>query len=189
MGRRIFFFAALALLAACGTHDRVSDPVAGIPLARQQTISRAQLGFRWPLSPGTGTVACAEDGVILFRTGGVTYVVQGDRTRGTDIVPLRMPEPSSLPSNPVRRLTQNVRMDAFASLQRCRSNTDQEACSQAVQERFGLSADEARLVEAEGQERRWPPLARGLMPLEPLADAGRALCQNGDTHTSSHFRD
>jgi hypothetical protein len=184
MGCRALWLGAIAFLAACGTHDRVSDPIAGIPLARQQTISRAQFGFRWPLSPGTGTLACAEDGVILFRTSGVTYVVQGDRTRAADLSPLRLPEASSLPSNPVKRLTQNVRMDAFASLQRCRSNSDQESCSKRVQQRFGVSADEAGLIEAEGQERRWPPLARGLMPLDPLVHA----CE-GDSHPSSHFRD
>lgn len=177
--------AAIAFVAACGAHDRVTDPIAGIPLTRQQTISRAQLGFRWPLSPGTGTLACAEDGVILFRTSGVTYVVQGERTGAADIGPIRLPQPSSPPSNPLKRLTQNVRMEAFASIERCRSNGHMDTCLQGAKRRFGLSDEEARLIESEGQERRWPPLARGLMPLDPLVHA----CEKGDSHPSSHFRD
>ena len=165
-----------ALLSACGSGDRAIDPVEGISIVRQQTISRARLGFRWPLTPGAGTLACAEDGAILFRAGGVTYLVNGHRPGAADIAPLRLAEPSPPPSNPVKRLKQNVRMDAFASMKQCEATGRQEACSRGVQQRFALTADEARLIEAEGRERRWPPLARGLMPLEPLVEAGRALC-------------
>ena len=168
--------AAISLLAACGSPDHVADPIDGVPAARQATISRTRLGFRWPLVPGTGTLACADDGVILFRASGVTYVVQGERAGAADISPLRLPEPSSPPSNPLKRLTQNVRMDAFASLERCRSQADADRCLGNVAERFAVSADEVRLIENEGQERRWPPLPRGLMPLDALVDAGRALC-------------
>ncbi|HTL45765.1 MAG TPA: hypothetical protein VL262_15610 [Vicinamibacterales bacterium] len=176
LGRRAGSFAAIALLTACGTSDRVSDPINGVPLLHQQTISRAQLGFRWPLIPGTGTLACADGGVILFRSAGVTYVVQGERPGAADISRLRIFEASAPPSNPVRRLTQNVRMEAFVSLEQCRSRGDMNTCLQSVRRRFSLSADEAQLVEAEGQERRWPPLSRRLMPLDPLVAAGRALC-------------
>jgi hypothetical protein len=168
--------AAVALLTACGTRDGVSDPIEGISLAHQKTISRAQFGFRWPLSPGTGTLACAADGVILFRTGGVSYIVSGSRPGAAEITPLRVAQPSPLPSHPAKRLTQNVRMEAFASLERCASSDQTDACSRGVQERFGLSTEEARLIDAEGQERRWPPLDRDLMSLDPLLSAGRALC-------------
>ena len=152
------------------------DPIEGIRPARQETVTRARFGFEWPLSPGTGTLACADGGVILFRAGGVTYAVQGTRPGAADITPIRMNEPSALPSHPVKRLTQDVRMDAFASLERCQSNDHDDACARAVQQRFEMTAEEARLIEAEGHERRWPPLARGLMSLEPLVAAGRALC-------------
>jgi hypothetical protein len=179
---RVLLAVALGVLAACGSRDRVSDPIDGVSLARQRTISRAQLGFRWPLVPGTGTLACADDGVILFRASGVTYIVQGERAGAADVSPLRLPEPSPPPSNPLKRLTQNVRMDAFASLERCRSQADADRCLRSVQERFALSPDEVRLIEHEGQERRWPPLPRGLMPLDALVQAGRALCQKGDSH-------
>jgi hypothetical protein len=169
--------AIVAFLVACGPSERVKDPIAGVPMDRQSTISRAQLGFRWPLVPGTGTLACAADGkVILFRAGGVTYVVHGEWPGAADISPLRVPEPSGLPSNPVKRLTQNVRMDAFASLNGCRSVEHQDVCRRNVEERFGVSSEEARLIEAEGQERAWPPLTRGLVRLDPLITAGRSLC-------------
>jgi hypothetical protein len=176
MSGRILSFAAIALLAACGSQDRVSEPIDDIRPVRQKTITRAQLGFEWPLSPGIGTLACPDDGAILFRTGGVIYGVSGSHPGAADITPLRVHEPSPLPSNPVRRVTQNVRMDAFALLERCRASGQEDACSRSVQERFGLSGEEARLIQAEGQERRWPPLARNLMSLEPLVAQGRALC-------------
>jgi hypothetical protein len=67
-------------------------------------------------------------------------------------------------------------MDAFALLERCRASGQEDACSRSVQERFGLAGVDARLIQAEGQERRWPPLARNLMSLEPLVAQGRALC-------------
>jgi hypothetical protein len=174
--------AATAISAACGSPHRVSDSIEGVPAAHQQTISRAQLGFRWPLVPGTGTLACAEGGVILFRAAGVTYGVQGTPPGAADITPIRASEPSQPPSNPVRRLTQNVRMDAFAALKRCDA-TGADACSRGVRDRFRLSDEEARLIDAEDRERRWPPLVRGLMPLDPLVQTGRALCnQNRDSH-------
>jgi hypothetical protein len=108
--------AGVVLVVACGSQDRPSDPIDGIRWARQKTVNRAQLGFEWPLSPGTGTLACADDGAILFRTGGVIYAVSGRPSGAADITPLRVHQPSPLPTNPVKRLTQDVRMDAFASL-------------------------------------------------------------------------
>lgn len=68
-------------------------------------------------------------------------------------------------------------MDAFTSIMRCGSGGGREdGCYRSALQRFGLSGEEARMIETEGQERRWPPLARGLMPLEPLIDEGRILC-------------
>ena len=168
----------ITLAAGCGAPDgRVDDPVAGVALSRQQTISRAGFGFQWPLSVGVGTLACDDAGVILFRTQGVTYVLSGMRPGAADIQPLRIPEPSALPSHPLDRLKQSERMEAFTSMTACRSRdrTD-EACRRAVLARFGLSTDDWTSIEAEGRERQWPPLVRALMPLDPLIAAGRALC-------------
>ena len=177
MGHRYISFAMVALLSACSSSVHLADPIDGIPQARQETISRARLGFRWPLSPGTGTLACAEDGAILFRTGGVIYAVSGRRPGAADITPIRVQEPSALPTNPVKRLKQNERADAFASLMRCdTTNGTDTPCVRAVMARFALSSQEAKLIEAEGRERQWPPLVRHLMPLDPLVERGRALC-------------
>ena len=46
--------AVLILIAACDRSATVRDPIEGIPISRQRTISRADLGFRWPLSVGVG---------------------------------------------------------------------------------------------------------------------------------------
>ena len=117
------------LLACCGPRAvTIDDPVAGIPLSRQTTISRARFGFRWPLSVGVGTLACDEHGTILFRTQGVTYAMSGKRAGAPDIAPLRMPAPSGPPSNPLKRITQAQRMDAFAAMLAC----DSDACRRAL---------------------------------------------------------
>jgi hypothetical protein len=174
--RRCIPCVSVALLIACGSQRRASDLIEGIPGSRQQTISRGQLGFRWPLNAGTGTLACADDRVILFRSSGVTYVVQGKRRGAADVAPLRIPEPSTPPSDPVKRLTQDARMAAFASIEQCRSKAAASPCVRDVQTRFNLTAEESRRVEVEGQERRWPPLERPLMSLDALIEAGRALC-------------
>ena len=164
------------LIACCGPRAvTIDDPVAGIPLSRQTTISRARFGFRWPLSVGVGTLACDEHGTILFRTQGVTYVMSGQRTGDPNIAPLRVPAPSGPPSNPLRRITQAQRMDAFAAMLAC----DSDACRRSTLARFGLSNDDWTTIEVEGRERRWPPLARELMSIEPLLIAGRALCAPG----------
>ena len=164
--------------AACGAHGRqVSDPVAGVPLSHQRAISRADLGFRWPLSVGVGTLACGEGGAVLFRAQGVTYRLAGSPPGAADIQSLRILEPSALPSNPLRRMKQRDRMEAFKAMLACGSgDLADRACAQTTLVRFGLSSDEWMLVEAEGRERQWPPLTRQLMALDALVDAGRALC-------------
>jgi hypothetical protein len=154
--------------------------VPGVALSRQRTVSRAQFGFHWPLSVGVGTLACDERGAILFRTQSVTYDLNGTRTGAEAIEPLRVFEPSPPPSNPLKRMTQNRRMEAFESVLGCGSGDRiDERCRSTILARFGLSADEWALIDVEGRERHWPPLPRDLMSLEPLLAAGRALCAPG----------
>ena len=167
----------LLALAGCDGHRRVEDPIPGISSSRQRTIARAELGFRWPLTVGLGTLACDETGAILFRSRGVTYAVAGARPDALDLTPLRVPEPSPPPSNPLKRMPQAQRMEAFESMLGCRSRgANEDACQRATLARFGLSRDEWSLIDAEGHERKWPPLTRGSMSLDPLIAAGRALC-------------
>jgi hypothetical protein len=65
-------------------------------------------------------------------------------------------------------------MAVFASVMSCAPRDS--SCSSVPLQRFGLTHDEWTQIEAEGRERRWPPLAREPMPLDPLIAAGRPLC-------------
>jgi hypothetical protein len=168
----------MMLIAGCGPKERtIADPVPGVALSRQRTVSRAQFGFRWPLTVGVGTLACDDRGTILFRTRGITYGLSGRPAGSADIASIGVVEPSPPPSNPLKRITQNERMEAFEAMMRCVSlNSIDERCRNATLARFRLSRDEWRQIEVEGRERHWPPLARELMSLDPLLSAGRALC-------------
>jgi hypothetical protein len=155
--------------------------VPGIDPSRQRTVSRRQFEFRWPLSVGVGTLACDDGGNILFRTQGVTYGLSGRPAAAADITSLRVPESSPPPSNPLKRLTQNERMEAFEESMRCitADSNDDEGCHRVTAARFRLTPEEWKQIEAEGRERSWPPLTRAPMSLEPLLSAGRALCAPG----------
>jgi hypothetical protein len=171
--------AALILLAACDRSATIRDPIEGIPLSRQRTISRADLGFRWPLSVGVGTLACDDAGMVLFRSQGITYLLDGQRAGTHDIQALRMPEPAAPPSNRLKRLKQTEREEAFRQVTRCEANAADEAgCRRAAVQRLDLSDAEWDQINIEGHERRWAPLSRGPMSLDPLIAAGRALCQS-----------
>lgn len=43
--------------------------------AHQKEISSGDLGSAWPLTVGSGTLACAEDERITFTAGGITYLI------------------------------------------------------------------------------------------------------------------
>lgn len=168
---------ALACAVACGSREiSITDAVPGVALDHQRTISRAEFGFRWPLSAGVGVLACGPRGAILFRTQGTTYELSGDPGKGSDIQALRVPEGSGPPSNPLRRIKQDDRMRAFESVTSCASHPNDTHCVDDELHRLGLSHDDWALIEAEGKERQWPPLVRDMMPLEPLLAAGRELC-------------
>lgn len=168
-----FVLLVATAVGGCGS-SRIDDPIAGVPLARQQAVPRAEFGFRWPLSVGVGVLACDQAGTILFRTQGTTYPLTGRGSRIADLAPYRMLEPSQPPTNPLRRVTQNDRMAVFASVMSCAPQDT--PCSNAALQRVGLTRDEWNQIETEGRERRWPPLTRDSMPLDPLIAAGRPLC-------------
>ena len=168
---------ALALVTGCGRAGSVPDPIEGISLSRQRTISRSELGFRWPLSVGVGTLACDEAGAVLLRNQGETYLVSGRRQGARDISALRLPEPAAPPSNPLGRLEQAKRQEAFRQMTRCDSSQpDRAECRRAGLQRLGLSEAEWHQIDVEGHERRWPPLARESMSLDSIIAAGRELC-------------
>lgn len=175
---------SLILLGACGPKERtIADPVPGVALAQQKTVSRAQFRFRWPLTVGVGTLACDDRGIILFRTQGLTYGLNGRPAGSADIASIRNVEPSPPPSNPLKRITQNQRMEAFEAMMQCGSRDGvDERCRSTTLARFRLSREEWDQIQVEGRERHWPPLSREPMSLDPLLSAGRALC----AHTSGH---
>jgi hypothetical protein len=171
--------AALILIAACDRAATVRDPMEGISLSRQRNISRVDLGFRWPLSVGVGTLACDDAGTVLFRSQGITYLLRGQRAGTRDVDPLRVPESAVPPSNPLKRLKQAEREEAFRQVMHCDANdADRSGCRRAAVERLGLSDAEWEQINVEGHERRWPPLSRPPMSLDPLIAAGLALCQS-----------
>jgi len=173
--RSIPGFVLLVAMAACGRESaRINDPIAGVPLARQRAVSRTEFGFRWPLSVGVGVLACDQQGTILFRTQGTTYALTASGNRAADLAPYRILEPTGPPTNPLRRIKQNDRMAVFASVMSC--GPRDTSCSNAALQRVGLTRDEWTQIETEGRERRWPPLTRDPMPLDPLIAAGRPLC-------------
>ena len=175
--RRATLFCIMLTTAACSHGSgRIDDPIGTVPLTRQRAVSRADFAFRWPLSVGVGVLGCDRDNRVLFRTRGVTYQLTGQKDDTAGIEPLRMPEPSGPPTNPLRRVKQSDRMAAFASMTACESHASDDRCPEATLERFGLSREEWAQVKAEGVERRWPPLTRQPMSLDPLIAAGRTLC-------------
>jgi hypothetical protein len=176
--------AAVVALCACGRKEpAVTDPMAGVPVRQQQTISRQEMGHTWPFTVGTGTVAC-DGGALFFRAGGTTYALsKGAGTRGyANIDAIRLTQGSGPPSDPVSRLTQDVRMKIFASAADCGSTSDTAEsarvieCKARILKRNGITEIELQKIEAEGVERNWPPLPPILMSLDPITEAGRLLC-------------
>ena len=92
---------------------------------------------------------------------------------------IRRVQGSGPPSDPVSRLTQEVREKLFADVSACGdAGGSQRAaeCKTRIRERAGVSEAELTKIEAEGVERNWPPLPPILMSLDPITEAGRLLC-------------
>jgi hypothetical protein len=175
---------AVVAVAACGRQEpAVADPVEGVPLAQQRTITRNEVGYKWPFDMGAGTVAC-DGGALFFRANGTTYALsRGAGTRGyANVDAIRRVQGSGPPSDPVSRLTQDVREKVFADVSACGDASSaagsQRAaeCKARIRERAGLSEDELSKIEAEGVERNWPPRPSILMSLDPITEAARSLC-------------
>jgi hypothetical protein len=175
--------AALSHAGCSQSSPVVLDPVPGVPPAQQRTITRAELGYQWPFTVGVGTVAC-DGGMLAFRSGGTTYALsRGAGTRGyANVDAIRSVQGSGPPSDPVSRLTQDVRMKVFAQTSACRNATDGERsrlvsdCKARIRERSSVSDSELARIEAEGVERNWPPLKPVLMSLDGIIAAADQLC-------------
>jgi hypothetical protein len=170
----------LVLSTACdgSRSQRVADPIPDVPANQQRTIARAEIGWKWPLSVGVGTLGCISDAVV-FRAAGVTYALNEAATsRGFAPLDPIWATPSSGPRDPLKRLTQDQRMRIFAEASACEKAkpADQGHCQQRILETQGLSEQELKQIEAEGRERTWPPLSPMRRSVAPLVDAGLTLC-------------
>jgi hypothetical protein len=179
---RLLLTVTLAATAATGCRDTrptVDDPMPGVPLTQQRTISHSDLGHEWPFTVGTGTIVC-DAGALSFRGGGATYALsQGAGTRGlANVNAIRQRQGSGPPSDPVKGITQDVRMKIFAEASACGAAADavSRACKVRVRERYRLAESDLARIEAEGAERYWPPLERPFMSLEPVITRARQLC-------------
>ena len=119
---------ALAMMAAAGCRDTrpaVEDPLPGVPLTQQKTITLNDLGHEWPFTVGAGTIVC-DAGALSFRAGGTTYALsQGAGTRGyANINAVRRRQGSGPPSDPVSGVTQDLRMKIFAQASECGAAAD-----------------------------------------------------------------
>jgi hypothetical protein len=170
--------------AGCGRSSAgISDPEPGVPPAQQRTITRTELGHQWPFTVGGGTVAC-DGGTLAFRSGGTTYALsQGAGARRyANVDAIRRVQGSGPPSDPVSRLTQDVRTKVFAETSACgnaaagEGSRDVGDCKARVRERSGVSDIEQIRIEAEGVERNWPPLKPVLMSLDAVIAAAGQLC-------------
>ena len=171
--------ATMTVVACRETRPPVEDPMPGVPLTQQKTISRTDLGHEWPFTPGTGTIVC-DAGALAFRAGGATYALsQGAGTRGyANINPVRRRQGSGPPSDPVSRVKQDDRMKIFAQVSECGAAADavSRACRARIRERYRLPESDLARIEAEGAERYWPPLELPFMSLDPVITMARQLC-------------
>jgi hypothetical protein len=170
----------LLTLAACESRSQaVSDPISGIPANQQRRIAKRDIGWEWPLTVTVGTLGCG-GGAVVFANGGAAYALNdAARAKGfASIRPLQL-SVHPKPTNPLSRITQDTRMQIFARVATCAppgAGDARDACRQAVREKHGLSEEELKQIEAEGNERHWLPHAPQLRSVAPLIDAGLKLC-------------
>ena len=162
--------------------DQGSSPsqesIAGVPPEAQRYVSRSELGVLWPLEIGQGTIGCVS-GAIVFRGQGIDYALNdAARSRGfRPIDPIWEDRTEGWPSNPLKRIAQDMRKRIYAELAACQKAQDAvSACKERVRLRAQLTDAELEQVIAEGVERRWPPLKPNRKSLDPLLNVGTRLC-------------
>jgi hypothetical protein len=180
MPRRSDLLVLLLLFAACGPTERQgpADPIPGIPDNQQRTVTRSEFRWDWPFTVGTGTLGCAS-GAVVFRAAGANYGVNdAAKSRGFQPVePIRENQGSGWPSDPLKRLKQDQRMEIFRASAACEGNADAAGCRHRLRVARMLSEAELHQIDAEGRERFWPPLMSKRMSLDPMITAGLKLCQ------------
>jgi hypothetical protein len=79
------------------TGQRRASP-ASVPASEgtNRTITRAELGDKWPFTVDKGSVMCLEGRYVVFIADGKTYALNGTAVssgRFQDIAPIRRPDP------------------------------------------------------------------------------------------------
>jgi hypothetical protein len=181
----LLLIAMTGLAAACSTAEApIRDPIPDIPVSQQRAVARTDFAWRWPFSIGHGTLGCA-DAAIVFRYEGRTYALNDTaRSRGFAIVdPIWRWQASGMPSDPLRRLSQEQRQRIFTELMACEGDgsvavqAQADVCKKRLAGLRGLTEPELKQISVEGRERLWDPLKRERASLEPLIEAGRQLCR------------
>jgi hypothetical protein len=177
----------MLLLALCGTcrgTGAVPDSAHGIPLVQQRVVTQADFGADWPFEPAAGTLACIA-GAVVFRAQGVDYALnEAAKSRGYALPgPLVRMQRSRPPTNPLPGVRQDQRQKIFSASMQCdreavRTGTDASACKQRLRDAMKLSGSDLRQIEAEGQERVWPPVPPRRQSVQPIVEAGSHLCRN-----------
>jgi hypothetical protein len=179
---------ALAIVGATSACQRgdapIRDPIPDMPISQQRAVARADFGWKWPFEIGSGTLGCT-DTAIVFRNYGKTYALNdAARSRGFAIVdPIWRWQASGLPSDPLRKLSQDDRQKAFAQLMACEGDgsldtrAQADLCKKSLARLRGLTEPELQQISVEGNELLWPPLKRKRASLDPLIEAGQQLCK------------
>jgi hypothetical protein len=171
--------------AACQSADApIRDPIPDIPPSQQRAVARTDFDWKWPFSIGHGTLGCT-DAAIIFRYDGKTYALNdAARSRGFAIVdPIWRWQSSGMPSDPLRKLSQEDRQKVFAELMACEGDgsigvrAQADRCLKRLAELRGLTEPELKQISVEGHERLWSPLHGTRASLEPLIEAGQQLCK------------
>lgn len=171
-------------VGACGdgSSRAVDDPIVEVPSDQQRTITRSDLSGPWPFTVGSGTLGCKSE-AVMFRTDGRTYAINDAATVAgfAPVEPIRVVQSQGWPSNPLRSLPQDVRMNIFEESMRCERmyaaiSNSSDPCKRRLRETHSLTEAQLSQIEAEGRERLWPPLESERVSLGPLIEAGLKLC-------------
>ncbi|CAN5707083.1 hypothetical protein BH18ACI5_BH18ACI5_01640 [soil metagenome] len=177
--REVVIASWVTLVTLVGTGCRRQAPgIEGIPASQQQSFSRPALGRQWPFAASDGTLGC-DKGAVLFRVHNTTYAVDASATanRFPSVDEITLFEGSGPPSNPLGRIKQDDRTQIFLQSSACETSANPAACKDDLRRRNSLSHEDLTQIEAEGRERRWPPLPRPKMSVQPVIDRGLKLCQ------------
>ena len=99
------------------------DAIPNIPPEAQRYVSRSELGLLWPLEIGQGTIGCVS-GAVVSAIQGVDYALNdAARSRGyRPIDPIWEDRTEGWPSNPLKRISQDMRKRIYAELAACQKS-------------------------------------------------------------------